>query len=42
MTPKWLHLPDHVTAADHYQLVALMVDGDLVRQAVGFGDLFHG
>ncbi len=23
---------DHVTAADHYQLVALAVDGDLVRQ----------
>jgi AraC family ethanolamine operon transcriptional activator len=25
---------DHVTAADHYQLVALMVDGDLFRQEV--------
>src|SRR5262245_60720671 len=25
---------DHVTAADHYQLVALAVDGDLCRQAV--------
>jgi AraC family ethanolamine operon transcriptional activator len=25
---------DHMTAADHYQLVALAVDGDLVRQAV--------
>jgi AraC family ethanolamine operon transcriptional activator len=25
---------DHMTAAEHYQLVALMVDGDLVRQAV--------
>ena len=25
---------DHMTAADHYQLVALAVDGDLCRQAV--------
>jgi AraC family transcriptional regulator, ethanolamine operon transcriptional activator len=25
---------DHMTAADHYQLVALMVDGDLFRQEV--------